>query len=170
MGTLCDQWSLIIVAWVLMELTTVTWFPKCSRRYKENSVGEQKHWSFRIGQCLKALNQVTDSLIATDQLAKDRRVQLKAIVHQKSKNADQKVIKLYSSRESISLQEMCQIRCSLKQTLILVSYFNRNLSVSDALDMIKTVRPSASPSQRLLLDLHILQQRDTLTVSKSFIQ
>jgi len=46
----------------------------------------------------------------------------------------------------------------------------RNLSVSDALDMIKTVRPSASPSQRLLLDLHILQQRDTLTVSKSFIQ
>jgi len=48
----------------------------------------------------------------------------------------------------------------------------RGLSVSDALDTIKIVRPSISPSQRLLLDLHILQQQrqDNLTVSKSFIQ
>jgi len=35
----------------------------------------------------------------------------------------------------------------------------RGLSVSDALDVIKSVRPSASPSQKFLLDIHLLLQK-----------
>jgi len=82
---------------------------------------------------------------------------------------------VHSIEEGLQAEEKVLVHCQagMSRSPAVVAAFlvlKRGLSVSDALDTIKRVRPSVRPSQKLLLDLHVLQQREELAVSKSFIR